>query len=79
MKKEIKGLVVYFIGGIIAGTISFFSGRRLYALIGMIAVFIALTGMLNKLGKEKPDFWIKSGGFIYFFLWVISWTILYNL
>ena len=80
MKKEDKSFAVHFIAGIFAGALSFWIGRKLYALFIMVGLLAILINILNRLlGKEKIDFWIKNGAWIYVFVWVISWTILYNL
>ncbi len=80
MKKENKSYAVYFIGGVVAGILSFLLNSKLYAGLGMAALLVFITLVLNKiLGKEKVEWWIKNGIWIYIFMWIISWTVLYNL
>jgi len=52
----------------------------LYAGLGMVVLLVFITLVLNKiLGKEKVGWWIKNGIWIYIFIWIISWSVLYNL
>jgi len=79
MKKENKSFAIQFVVGIAAGIVSNFAGK-LYALFVMVAVLGITILVLNRiLGKEKPVWWFKNGGWIYLFMWLISWTIAYNL
>ena len=80
MKKENKSLSAYFAAGIATGVLSFLIGDKLIALVLMIAIAGILVKVLGKiLGEEKIRWWISNGMWIYIFVWIISWTILYNL
>lgn len=80
MKKENKSFSVYIVAGILAGVLSFFLNNQAYALLSMVVVAAVLVKVLERfLGKEKIKWWLTNGLWIYFLLWVISWTVLYNI
>ena len=80
MKKENKSFSVHIIAGILAGVLSFFLDNQAYALLAMVVVAAVLVKALERfLGKEKIKWWLTNGLWIYLLLWVISWTVLYNI
>ncbi|OGI12393.1 hypothetical protein A3K64_01010 [Candidatus Micrarchaeota archaeon RBG_16_36_9] len=86
MKVETKILLVYIVVGIIVGFLSNL-GRNLYGEVGnYIAIVLALlflvisTEINKKLFKVDKDFkwFLSNGGWIYLFVWFISWIIFFN-
>lgn len=80
MEKDKISLFVYVIFGIVFGAISFYLQSSLYGLVLMIVGLFAIYAVLKKALKsnEKMKWFITNGGWIYIFVWFISWTILYN-
>lgn len=86
MKKENKSLLVYIIIGVIIGYLSQL-GRNLYGEIGnyiaiiLALVFLVITAEVNKkvfkINKELKWF-LSNGGWIYLFVWFITWVIFFN-
>ncbi len=87
MKKENKSMTVYIIIGIIIGYLSQL-GRNLYGeqgnyiAISLALIFLVITAEINKkafkINKEFRWFW-SNGGWIYLFVWFITWIIFFNL
>ena len=86
MKVENKTMAVYIVVGVIIGYLSQY-GRNLYGesgnfiALGLALIFLVLTAELNKkifkINKEFKWFW-SNGGWIYLFIWFISWIIFFN-
>ena len=86
MKKENKSMIVYIIIGIIIGYLSQM-GRNLYGesgnyiAVSLALIFLVLTAEINKkafkIDKEFKWFW-SNGGWIYLFVWFITWIIFFN-
>ena len=86
MKMETKIMIVYIIVGIIVGYLSQL-GRDLYGELGnyvaisLALIFLVITAEINKkafkINKEFKWFW-SNGGWIYLFVWFISWIIFFN-
>jgi len=83
MKIETKSLIVYVLIGIIVGYISSLAritygdlGNYLSLLLAIIFFFITAI-MLRKILKKDEKFkWFWSnGGWVYIFIWFISWII----
>lgn len=81
MEKEKISLFSYTIFGIIIGAASYYLQKSLYGLALMIGGLLLVYVILNKGLKinEKIKWFITNGGWIYIFVWFITWTILYNL
>jgi len=86
MKVETKIMIVYIIVGIIVGYLSNL-GRNLYGETGnYIAISLALiflviiTEVNKKIFKLDKDFkwFLSNGGWIYLFVWFITWIIFFN-
>jgi len=87
MKTETKALIAFLVAGIIAGILSWIVGKMMP---GNDSNFIALTiaivilALLPKILKgvlkvnEKFKWWLANGGWIYIFVWFITWIIFYN-
>ncbi len=80
MKKENKSFSTYIVAGIFTGVLSsIIKDSRIGLAIAILILFI-LPKILGKMwGEEKAKWWFGNGGFVYIIIWVVSWTILYNL
>lgn len=80
MKIENKSTIAYVILGIILGYISFLLKNNLTSLGLMLVVLYVSPFVLNKILKinEKIKWYLSNGGWIYIFIWFITWTIFYN-
>ena len=84
MKSESKSLVIFTVAGIIFGYASFVLNKAfsssIIPLILTIVLFYALTLALNKVLKinEKAKWFLSNGGLVYFFMWFVTWILLYN-
>lgn len=81
MKNEIKSTVAYTVAGIVVGVASWYVRINLLALVIAVAVLFGMYLLLqNLLGlKAKMKWFMSNGGWIYIFVWFITWTILVNL
>ncbi len=80
MKLELKTTLIYTIAGIIFGIISFIGGNEnlalLFALVGLVVVQYALKTFYKI--NEKFVWFLTNGGWIYLFIWFITWIMLLN-
>jgi hypothetical protein len=80
MKRENKSFFVHILAGIFAGAVSFVVGNKMAAFAVMVVIVAVVIKVLERfLGKEKFRWWFSNGVWIYIFVWIISWTIFYNL
>lgn len=80
MKKENKSFFSHAAAGTVAGVISFLVGNKLAGFVIMIAILAVFIKLMEKLlGKEKFNWWFSNGVWIYIFLWLVSWTLFYNI
>ena len=87
MKTENKIMAVYIVVGIIVGYLSFlvrniYGETGNYVAISLALIFLVITAeVLKKAFKMNQDFkWFWSnGGWIYIFIWFITWIIVWNL
>ncbi len=79
-------MIVYIIVGIIIGYLSQFA-RNLYGesgnyiAISLALIFLVIVAELNKKAfkiDEKFKWFWSNGGWIYLFVWFISWIIFFN-
>jgi hypothetical protein len=86
MKVESKISAVFIIVGIIVGYLSQFS-RNLYGesgnyiAISLAIIFLVITTEVNKkLFKMEKNFnwFLSNGGWLYIFVWLISWIVFFN-
>lgn len=86
MKVETKIMTVYIIVGIIIGYLSNF-GRSVYGeagnyiAISLALIFLVVTAEANKkIFKLDKDFkwFLSNGGWIYLFIWFITFIIFFN-
>ncbi|MBU3896547.1 MAG: hypothetical protein KJ697_01275 [Nanoarchaeota archaeon] len=80
MNKEKKSMLGYIICGILAGVSSYYINNIIASFVVMIVVLYVGHIALKKLFKihEKFKWFLSNGGWIYVFIWFISWTILLN-
>ncbi|MBU3905368.1 MAG: hypothetical protein KJ906_04450 [Nanoarchaeota archaeon] len=80
MQNEKKSIITYLIFGILAGTVSYYLNSSLMSLSVAIVVLVGLHYVLNKVmkSKEKFQWFMSNGGWLYIFVWFIIWTIMYN-
>ena len=86
MKPETKTMIVYIIVGIVIGYLSQL-GRDLYGesgnyiAISLALIFLVVTAEVSKkafkIDKNFKWFW-SNGGWIYLFVWFITWIIFFN-
>jgi len=85
LKKESKSTLLYTFLGVIVGYVSFWMTNsfetNLYQLVLAIVVLYVFTEILKRALKMKKEFkWFWSnGGWIYLFVWFITWVIFYNI
>jgi hypothetical protein len=81
MEKKSISTLVYIIDGIILGYVSFLLKDEFLALGLTIIFFMLIARALKKALKLKEGFkWFLShGGWLYFFIWFITWVVFFNL
>jgi predicted neutral ceramidase superfamily lipid hydrolase len=79
MKPELITLSSLIILGIVVGVISNFLGSNLLSLGLAILTIILVGSVFSKVYKQKFNWVMSNGGWIYIFIWFITWIILYNL
>ena len=81
MKTKSLSTLIYVIAGIAVGYVSFLLNDELLAL-GLTIIFLVLVaGVLKKALKVKEGFkwFLSNGGWIYLFIWFITWVLFFNL
>ena len=81
MKKKNKSTSIYVIAGIVIGYASFLINNEFLALGLAVVVMFLIAEILKralKLDEKFRWFW-SSGGWIYLFIWFITWVLFYNL
>ena len=80
-KLELITMFIYLIASIIIGYLSFWLKKPMLSFVIAIFVLVIIAKLLKKIYKinEKFSWFMSNGGIIYIFLWIIVWTILYNL
>ncbi len=81
MKKESKVIISYIVIGMIMGYISFLLKNNIGALFLALIVLWVSAKLISKILKieEKFKWFFNNGGWIYLFIWFITWVIFYNL
>ena len=80
MQNEKKSIITYLIFGALAGIVSYYLNNSLMSLGVAVVVLVGLHYVLNKImkSKEKFQWFMSNGGWLYIFVWFIIWTIMYN-
>ncbi len=85
MNNESKSFWLFSILGIVFGYVSFLINRALVSslipFVLAIVVLYAFATVLRKVLKinEKMKWFMSNGGWVYIFLWFVTWIIFYNL
>jgi hypothetical protein len=81
MKKETLSTLVYSVAGIAMGYVSYLVKNNYSALLLAVIFLFLISEILKRALKIKEEFkWFWSnGGWIYLFLWFITWVVFYNL
>jgi len=81
MKTETKSTIIYVVSGIILGYISFLVKDNYIALVLAVAFLFIMAEILKRALKinEKFKWFLSNGGWVYIFIWFITWIIFYNL
>ncbi len=80
MENDKKSLTAYLIAGLAIGAASFYLKNNMLSFGLMLIVLGGLHTVIKKTLKinEKFKWFLSNGGWIYVFVWFITWTILYN-
>lgn len=78
---ELKSVLVHAAAGAVVGYASFVINQPLQGLLLMIVVMAVTTFSVKKIFRiDKKYKWFLSNGIIvYLFLWLVVWTIFYNM
>ncbi len=81
MKPENTAYILYIVIGALVGIASLYLPNPLFSLALAVVLFFATSFSISKITKEKRELrWlITNGGWLYFFVWLLSWIILFNL
>ena len=79
LKKQRISVLIHSAAAVIVGIISPLLGAALYAL-GVVIVIAVLTGRMTQkvVGKQKFNWWVANGLFVYIFVWVDMWIFVAN-
>ena len=80
MKNKTKSTLVYVVAGIIIGCISFLINDPTLSLgLAIIVLFLIAEILKRTLKLDKKFSWFWSyGGWVYLFIWFITWVIFHN-
>ena len=78
---ELRMTAIYAIVAIIMGYVSLTINHTAYATLAAVIVLLALTLALRAAFKikEGAKWWLGNGVIVYIFLWLITWTVFYNM
>ena len=81
MKDQRKVTFIFTIIGAVIGFISFLVNQPITALVVAVVLYAVFHFAVKKFLKIKYSgkFWIGNGILVYFLMWLIVWTIFYNL
>lgn len=81
MNNKSLSTMIYVIAGIVVGYVSFLLNDEFLALGIAIVFLLVIAGALKKVLKLKENFkWFWSnGGWMYLFVWFITWIVFFNL
>ncbi len=77
----LRTTVIFALLGAVVGYISFLVNSTPFAFVLMIIVGVVSAFLMKKIMKisEEWKWWFGNGIVIYIFMWLIMWTIFYNL
>jgi len=77
---DLKMTLLFCLIGLVMGVIAFFLNSSLKSVLVSILMFIGSTLLARRAWKTKESKgWWFSKFVVFFFTWIIVWTILYNL
>ncbi len=78
---DLRSTLVYAVAGVILGYTSFIINQPKISIILSLTVILALRVLIKTVWKIKqpPKWWLGNGIIIYIFIWLIVWTIFYNI
>lgn len=79
MEKETITTIVFVVLGLVVGYISQFIGSAKLSLVTAIIVLVVVGNIIGKVFDEGAKWWLKNGGGIYIFLWLVFWIFFFNL
>lgn len=81
MKTKTKSNIVYVVMGILVGYVSYLLNDEFMSLGLAVASFVIIAGLIKKMFKvdEKFKWFWSNGGWLYLFIWFITWVLFYNL
>ena len=81
MENKSISTIIYVVAGVVLGYVSFMLNDHLISLAIAIAFLVVIAGVMKKLLKIDEGFkWFLShGGWLYLFIWFITWVIFFNL
>lgn len=76
---ELRTTVIYAVLAIVIGSVSFLLNSTALSVVLAVVVFLASWAGLKRVLKINEDkrFWFTMA-VLYFFLWLVVWTLLYN-
>lgn len=78
--QELQVILLFTVIAIVIGYISFLMNSSLSSLIIAVAVLAGSALLIKRLLKIKqPAKWWFNPAIVYLFIWIIVWTIFYNL
>ena len=77
---ELKAVVPFVVLGAIIGAISFYINQTVMSFIIMLIVAVLGKIIVSKATKIKEPWkwWVSNGIIVYFFTWLVVWTIMFN-
>jgi hypothetical protein len=81
MKKENLSMIIYVIIGIVMGYVSFIlEVNYIAAALAVVIMFLAAEVLKRILNiNEKFKWFWSNGGWLYLFVWFVTWIIFFNL
>ena len=79
MKPENVSFTIFVVLGILMGFVSVLINSGKIAFLVAFFVMLIVGKILEKVYNEKPSWWLKNGGILYFLLWLVFWIFSYNL
>lgn len=79
--EELKSTLIHAAAGVIVGFISFMVNQPVWNFFIMLAILGALIMVMKTAMKiQKPfKWWLGNGIIVYIFIWLVTWTIFYNI
>lgn len=74
-------VITHTIAGIIVGIFSFYNPGYIAGLAGIVVLLAVGFAVEKLISREKKGmgWWVKNGLILYFFIWAITWVVLFNI